>query len=231
MKDHATPKTAASETPDSNEQASEHDDRSPFATVAETIADGAGAVRDGAGAVLSGARRIIGSRGGARVRAVRRMGHEPLANFWELHPEAKRAAIRELGVRSVSVGDILGTAVEGPSQRGGDFLPLSDRRSDDWRSRWQRILSANERLEALPPVELIKFGDGYWVVDGHNRVAAALYTGQDEVDAVVQELRLPGMPGEPPALIAPLLEESLALRNAGAGKHRRTIERPGEDPQ
>jgi len=129
------------------------------------------------------------------------------------------------------VGDILGTAVEGPSQRGGDFLPLGDRRSDDWRSRWQRILSANERLEALPPVELIKFGDGYWVVDGHNRVAAALYTGQDEVDAVVQELRLPGMPSEPPALIAPLLEESLALRNAGAGKHRRTIERPGEDPE
>jgi hypothetical protein len=134
------------------------------------------------------------------------MGHEPLANLWELHPEAKRAAIRELGIRSVSVGDIDGTAVEGPGQRGGDFLPLSDRRSEDWRARWQRILRANERLEALPPVELIKFGDGYWVVDGHNRVAAALYTGQDA-----------------------LLEDSLALRNAGAGRQRRTIERPGEE--
>ena len=178
--------------------------------------------------MLSGARRIIDRRGGARVRAVRRMGHEPLANFWDLHPEAHRAAIRERGVVSVSVEDIHGTAVEGPIQRGGDFLPLRDRRSDDWRARWQRILRANENLEALPPVELIKFGDGYWVVDGHNRVAAALYTGQDEVDAVVQELRLPGMPSEPPTLIAPMLEDSLALRNAGAGRQRRTREEQGD---
>ena len=91
------------------------------------------------------------------------------------------------------VDQILGTAVEGPPQRGGDFLPLKRRRSADWRGRWQRILSALERLEALPPVELIKFGDDYWVVDGHNRVAAALYIGQVELDAVVEELRLPGM--------------------------------------
>ncbi len=154
------------------------------------------------------------------------MGHERLANLWELHPEAQRAAIRERGLVSVPVDDIHGTAVEGPDQRGGDFLPLRDRRSEDWRARWQRILGANERLEALPPVELIKFGPSYWVVDGHNRVAAALYTGQDEVDAVVQELRLPGMPSDPPTLIAPMLEDSLTLRDAGAGRHTRTIGRP-----
>ena len=52
--------------------------------------------------------------------------------------------------------------------------------------------NALDRLESLPPVELIKFGDDYWVVDGHNRVAAALYNGQVELDAVVEELRLPG---------------------------------------
>jgi len=197
------------------------DERSTLSAVAGTIGAGAGAV-------LSGARRIIEGRGGARVRAVRRMGHEPLVNLWELHPEARQAAIRELGVRSVPVEYILGTAVEGAAQRGGDFLPLKDRRSDDWRARWQRILKANEGLETLPPVELIKFGDGYWVVDGHNRVAAALYTGQDEVDAAVQDMRLPGMPSEPPALIAPLLEDSLALRDAGAGRHTRGMLRPGE---
>jgi hypothetical protein len=195
------------------------DERSPLAAVAGTLAGGAGAV-------LSGARRIIGERSGARVRAVRRMGHEPLANFWELHPEARRAAIRELGLRSIPVETVKGTAVEGPTQRGGDFLPVRDRRSDDWRARWQRILRGVDELAPLPPVELIKFGDDYWVVDGHNRVAAALYTGQEEIDAIVQELRLPGMPAEPPALIAPLLEDSLALRDAGAGRYTRTVERP-----
>jgi hypothetical protein len=212
-------KGPAPEQPAALETEEETDDRSTISAVAGSIADGAEAV-------FSGARRIIGRRGGARVRAVRRMGHEPLANFWEIHPEARRASIRELGVRSVPVDIIKGTAVEGPGQRGGDFLPLKDRRSDDWRARWQRILKAHDSLVTLPPVELIKFGSDYWVVDGHNRIAAALYTGQDEIDASVQDLRLPGMPSEPPTLIAPLLEESLTLRDAGAGRHTRTMQRP-----
>jgi hypothetical protein len=178
--------------------------------------------------VLSGARRLIDERPGARVRRVRRMGHEPLPNLWDVHPEAHRASIRELGLQSIPVDQIAGTAVEGAPQRGGDFLPLPDRRSDDWRSRWQGILRAVDNLATLPPVELIKFGDEYWVVDGHNRVAAALYTGQTDVDAIAQEYRLPGMPATPPALIASVLEGSLDVRNAGAGRFSRTAERSGD---
>jgi len=156
------------------------------------------------------------------------MGKQPLANLWELHPEARRASIRELGLQSVPLERIRGTAVEGPGQRGGDFLPLRDRRSDDWRSRWQRILRANDSLMSLPPIDLIKFGDDYWVVDGHNRVAAGLYTGQGEADAVVEELRLPGMRSEPAQPIAGVLEGSLDLREAGAGRLTRTTTRPSE---
>ena len=197
----------------------EEQPRSRLADVAATIAGAAEPF-------IAGARRLIDERPGARVRRVRRMARDPLANLWDLHPQAERAAIRELGLRSVPVEQIRGTAVAGPAQRGGDYLPLRDRRSNDWRGRWQRILGAHERLEALPPVELLKFGDGYWVVDGHNRVAAALYIGQDEVDAVVQDLRLPGMVAEPPAEIAAVLEGSLDLRAAGAGRLTRTADRP-----
>jgi hypothetical protein len=186
----------------------------------------AATIADAAGPMLAAARRVIDERPGARVRQVRRLAHQPLPNLWEEHPEAHRAAIRELGLRSVPVVDVRGTAVAGPAQRAGDFLPLRDRRGDDWRARWQRILAANERLEALPPVELIKFGDGYWVVDGHNRVAAALYIGQGELDAVVQELRLPGMAAEPKSPIASVLEGSRDLRAAGAGRLTRTADRP-----
>ncbi len=193
--------------------------RSMLAGVAATIADAAAPV-------LAAARRVIDERPGARVRRVRRLGHRPLSNLWDDHPEVHRAAIRELGLRSVPVAEIRGTAVAGPAQRGGDFLPLRARRGDDWRGRWQRILEANERLEALPPVVLIKFGDDYWVVDGHNRVAAALYIGQAEIDAVVQELRLPGMAAEPKSPIASVLEGSLDLRAAGAGRLTRTADRP-----
>jgi hypothetical protein len=191
-----------------------------------TLAGMAATIADAAASGLAAARRVIDERPGARVRRVRRMGHQPLPNLWEEYPDAHRAAIRELGLLSVLVSEIKGTAVAGPAQRGGDFLPLRDRRGDDWHARWRRILDANERLESLPPVELIKFADAYWVVDGHNRVAAALYIGQAEIDAVVRELRLPGMPVEPKTPIASVLEGSLDLRAAGAGRLTRTADRP-----
>lgn len=193
--------------------------RSRLAGVAATIADAAAPM-------LAAARRVIDERPGARVRRVRRLAHQPLPNLWDEYPEAHRASIRELGLRSVPVAEVRGTAVAGPAQRGADFLPLRDRRGADWRGRWRRILDANERLQTLPPVELIKFGDDYWVVDGHNRVAAALYIGQFEIDAVVQELRLPGMAAEPKSPIASVLEGSLDLRAAGAGRLSRTVDRP-----
>lgn len=190
------------------------------------LADVAANFADAAAPVLAAARRVLDERPGARVRRVKGMARQPLPNLWEDHPATNRATVRDLGLRSVPVAEIKGTAVAGPAQRGGDFLPLRDRRGDDWRARWRRILQANERLASLPPVELIKFGDAFWVVDGHNRVGAALYIGQVEIDAVVRELRLPGMPAEPKTPIASVLEGSLDLRAAGEGRLTKTADRP-----
>lgn len=225
----------AQKEPNPTEDAGSDASPSRISGVASSIADAAGPVISAAlspvRSLASGASRMIVERPGARVRRVRQMGHHDLANLWDLHPEARRASIRELGLLSVPIDRILGSAVEGPPQRGGDFLPLKERRSTDWRGRWQRILSALERLETLPPVELIRFGDGYWVVDGHNRVAAALYNGQDELDAVVEELRLPGVASShagPTPNIAGVLEGSLDLRAAGTGRLTRTANRPDD---
>jgi hypothetical protein len=199
--------------------------------VASTIADAAGPVISAAlrpvTELTDSARRVISERSGARVRRIRQQGRQPLVNLWDAHPEARRAAMRELGLRTVPVDEIAGTAVEGPTQRGGDFLPLRQLRGQDWRARWQRILSGIEKLAALPPVDLIKLGDRYWVTDGHNRVAAALYTGQVAIDANVVELRLPGMPSASgSANLAPFLESSRDVREAGTGRFTRTSIRP-----
>ena len=43
------------------------------------------------------------------------------------------------------------------------------------------------RQAALPPLELYKLGSGYYVLDGHHRVAAARELGQIEIDARVVE--------------------------------------------
>ena len=201
--------------------------RSRLSAAAATIADAAGPVIGAVGHLTSGARRAIGERSGARVRRVREMGRQPLANLWDVFPEARRAPLRELGMLTIPIDEIAGTAVEGPIQRGGDFLPVRDRRGDDWRGRWQRILGAVDRLATLPPIDVLRVGDRYWVIDGHNRVAAALYTGQVAIDANVVEVRLPGTRGRSSTgNLAPYLEGSRDVREAGSGRLARTIVRP-----
>ncbi len=61
--------------------------------------------------LATGARRMFYERPGARVRRVRRMAREPLENMWEAHPEARRAALRELGLMSVAVYILMFSAV------------------------------------------------------------------------------------------------------------------------
>ena len=157
-------------------------------------------------------------RPGARVRRVRRMAREPLPYLYAEQPEARRASPRELGIKTIDVDQIAGTAVGGVTQRGGDFLPLKPFRSRNWHGRWQRIVAALERLAILPPIDVVLSGGRYWVLDGHNRVGAALYGGQVGIDANVVELVPPNaQPSERPARLAAVLTGSRAVRTAGAG--------------
>jgi hypothetical protein len=142
------------------------------------------------------------------------MGAQPLASLAELHPESRRARPIDVGMRTIDVADIRGTAVGGGAQRGGDFLPLKPFRGRNWGARWQRLRRAHERLANLPPIDVVKFGDGYWVEDGHNRVALALYAGQVGIDASVTELVPPGQHRtEPITTLASEVEESRRVRD------------------
>jgi hypothetical protein len=159
-------------------------------------------------------------RPGARVRRVRRMGSTPLANLYEIHPEARLARPVQVGTREIDVADICGTAVGGGDQRGGDFLPLRPFRGKNWTARWQRLRSAQDRLTILPPIDAVKYDGCYWVLDGHNRVALALYAGQIVIDATIVELVPPGGQRTEPVLsLADSAAESRSLRTAGSG-HR-----------
>src|SRR5262245_35199024 len=75
----------------------------------------------------------------------------PPPNLYDVHPEARTAPVRELGLEPIAVDEVVGTAVEGVAQRGLDFQPLPDFRSKNWQSRWQRIVRAVEQLRSLPP--------------------------------------------------------------------------------
>jgi hypothetical protein len=148
----------------------------------------AGAIEGAMRAAVRATNRRLDEMPGARVRRLRRRGHEPLPYLYDVHPEARHAAPRQLGTLTIDVDEVAGTAAGPPGQRGGDFLPPKPFRSLNWAGRWQRIRAAHDRLAILPPIDVVRYGRRYWVVDGHNRVAAALYNGQLQIDANVVDL-------------------------------------------
>jgi hypothetical protein len=180
--------------------------------VAEPVANAVGTVIEAAGQAMSGPAEMA-------ERIHRAVSPEPLANLYELHPEARMASPRELGLRFVPIEEILGTAVAGAAQRGSDFLPLRQFRGENWLARWRRIREANARLRPLPPVDLVKFAGGYWVVDGHNRVGAVHQDNGAGVDAMVTELvPLDGQASERPTNLLSLIGEAREMRAAAQGR-------------
>jgi hypothetical protein len=90
---------------------------------------------------------------------------------------------RSLGLQVVAISAIVGT-VDRERDFDRHFRPTSGR----VRSRWEQIAEAIRRGEALPPVDLIKIGEIYFVRDGHHRVSVACALGHSDIDAYVTEV-------------------------------------------
>jgi hypothetical protein len=193
------------------------------ASMASAVAEAADELVD---TIRPAAGHLASSTIEAAAEGARRLPHHPsrrravpLPNLFAVHPEARYAPVRELGLVSIPVDEIVGTAVEGPQQRGLDFKPLPAFRSKNWEARWQRILRAVRDMRSLPPIDVLRTREGYWVTDGHNRVAAARQTGQLEVDADVRAVVLPGdAPTRPTGSLAPVLAESAQVEAAARGR-------------
>jgi hypothetical protein len=118
-----------------------------------------------------------------------RSGHRrPLPRLAEVHPGPPTGG-RWVGVRSVPTECVRGTASLATA-RGEDFRPRFGREPADWQFRWSRLMSAARDQAILPPIQLVRAGAEYWVVDGHNRVALARARGQLWIDADITELDL-----------------------------------------
>lgn len=90
---------------------------------------------------------------------------------------------RSIGHQVVSLDHIIGS--EG---RYADFDRQFLPRSDKLKQRWSNIDRAMLQSVELPPVELYKIGDTYFVRDGNHRVSVARQQGQLYIDAYVTEL-------------------------------------------
>ena len=141
---------------------------------------------------------FIRARRRARLRAiVARVRKEHASNQLLSFDDVRRELVADnrlyRGTRVVEVDGIVGS-VGRWRDFDRSFLPAKASIGE----RWKRIDRAFQRGEDLPPVELYKIGDAYFVVDGHHRVSVARYHDVPTVEAAVAEFH-------PKLLAAPVL--------------------------
>ncbi len=143
-------------------------------TIADYLIDQSTSPASGNGLALYDAALVRGwlkRIGAALVRRNRTLRHLPKTTL-----AAKRCA----GVRTISVREIIGS-----EDRIGDFDIDFNPLREYTRDRWLSVFSAWVRGVSLPPIELVRGPDGYYVRDGHHRLSVARALGQDYVEAVV----------------------------------------------
>jgi hypothetical protein len=79
-------------------------------------------------------------------------------------------------------------AIVGTVDRGREFDRSFRPTSARVRSRWEHIAAAMRRGESMPPIELVRIGQIYFVRDGHHRVSVARALGRTDIDAHVTEV-------------------------------------------
>ena len=94
-----------------------------------------------------------------------------------------RRGERSLGVQVIPLDQIVGS-VDKVKDFDRRFRPTSDRS----RQRWQRLAEKSRMGEYLPPIDVYKLGNLYFVIDGHHRVSVARAQGAREIEAHVTEI-------------------------------------------
>ncbi len=125
----------------------------------------------------------------ASLRRWKNRLHRDCANERLLSFEEAKGALAQWtqayqGMRIVEVEKITGS-VGRWRDFDESFLPLRMSMGE----RWSRIDRAYHRGDELPPVELYKIGEAYFVKDGNHRVSVARYHKVATIDAEVVEIR------------------------------------------
>jgi hypothetical protein len=127
-------------------------------------------------------------RRSALSRLSNRLRREPsdvnvVLPFEEVVAALGRRGERHVGLRVIPLDAIVGS-VDRTRDFDRSFRPTSRR----VRQRWEGIAAATRRGEAMPPIEVYKVGDLFFVKDGHHRVSVARTTGNDVIEADVTEV-------------------------------------------
>ena len=138
--------------------------------------------------------RAIQDFDSARARAFRRSlrtiltGRVPRMRSMEPMLKAAGMEARAFGgEREIPIDKIAGSVA--PDAKTSDFdpgfLPINRR----MRERWTRIYQAMVEGDELPPIDVYKVDDRYYVIDGHHRVSVARNLGRPTINARVVNVR------------------------------------------
>ena len=94
-----------------------------------------------------------------------------------------RRGERQLGVKVIPLDQIVGS-VDKVKDFDRRFRPTSDRS----RQRWEQLAKKSRLGEYLPPIDVYKLGNLYFVIDGHHRVSVARAQGVPKIEAYVTEI-------------------------------------------
>lgn len=130
-------------------------------------------------------------------------------DFYEAHRKASLKTVLSYitgkSVDLLSYDDVLAhLRLKGQSDRGKEDIPLDKiigsvgrytdftrdflpRRESD-RHRWASVKMATESFLGVPPIEVYKLGEFYFVKDGNHRVSIARLNGQSHIEAYITEV-------------------------------------------
>lgn len=109
----------------------------------------------------------------------------PFSTVRGLYPSSENYG----GVRSIEIENIVGSV-----DRYRDFDHYFLPKVTENLGRWVGVRQASLEGKELPPIEVYKVGDIYFVKDGHHRVSVARNAGQKYIDAEIIELNVPVKP-------------------------------------
>jgi hypothetical protein len=128
-----------------------------------------------------------------------------LLRFDDVRRRLRAQGRHALGCRQVPLAAIVGSV-----GRYRDFDAAFLPRRSQTKPRWVSIDRAHYQEASLPPVELYKLGETYFVKDGNHRVSVARERGQAFIDAVVVDVESP-VPIAGPAELEAWLERQDAV--------------------
>lgn len=124
---------------------------------------------------------------GIKHRLLNRMTgkRRSLIAFEELRDSMQLAGQHDAGIRTLQICQIIGSV-----GRSNDFDAGFHLISGDLTMRWIAVAQAIFTGRELPPIDVYKVDDSYFVIDGNHRVSVMKTLGQDFIEAHVIEIHL-----------------------------------------